>query len=111
MKNNEPRKISLTFLGFFYHFLQLFKVLLKKKKEKLEQCWAPFDFSGPGPGKRARARARGADFAETPSRFWLTRNGFFYYFIVSLTVCRNAPELLFPRRMGSPTTANATELR
>jgi hypothetical protein len=38
MKNREPRKISLTFLGFFYHFLQLFKVLVKKKKEKLEQC-------------------------------------------------------------------------
>jgi hypothetical protein len=34
MKNKEPRKISLTFLGFFYHFLQLFKFLLKKKKEK-----------------------------------------------------------------------------
>jgi hypothetical protein len=59
MKNKEPRKISLTFLGFFYHFLQLFKVPLKKKKEKLEQCWAPFDFSGPGPGETcARLRPR-----------------------------------------------------
>jgi hypothetical protein len=34
MKNKESRKISLTFLGFFYHFLQLFKVLLKRKKKR-----------------------------------------------------------------------------
>jgi hypothetical protein len=53
----NPRKISLTFLGFFYHFIQLFKVLLKKKKEKLEQCWAQFDFSGLGPGENVSAPA------------------------------------------------------
>jgi hypothetical protein len=34
MKNNESRKIGLTFLGFFCNFLQLFKVLMKKKKKK-----------------------------------------------------------------------------
>jgi hypothetical protein len=58
MKNKEPRKISLTFLGFFYHFLQLFKVLLKKKKEKLEQCWADSSPGGPSPGENALAPAR-----------------------------------------------------
>jgi hypothetical protein len=59
MKNKEPRKISLTFfLGFFYHFIQLFKVLLKKKKEKLEQCWADSCPGGPSPGENAPAPAR-----------------------------------------------------
>jgi hypothetical protein len=33
MENNKPRKISLTILSFFYIFLQISKVLLKKKKE------------------------------------------------------------------------------
>jgi hypothetical protein len=57
MKNKEPRKISLTFLGFFYHFLQLFKFLLKKKNEKLEQCWANSSPDGPSPGENGPARA------------------------------------------------------
>jgi hypothetical protein len=34
MENKKPMKIGLIFLGFSYHFLQFFKVLLKKKKEK-----------------------------------------------------------------------------
>jgi hypothetical protein len=47
----------LTFLGFFYNFLQISKVSLKKKREKLKQCWAEFKPSGPSPGgKRARPR-------------------------------------------------------
>jgi hypothetical protein len=59
MKNKEPSKISLTFLGFFYHFLQLFKVLLKKKKkEKLEQCWADSSPGGPSSGENAPAPTR-----------------------------------------------------
>jgi hypothetical protein len=33
MKNKEPMKIGLTFLGFFHNFLQLFKVLLKRKRK------------------------------------------------------------------------------
>jgi hypothetical protein len=57
-ENKKPRKIGFTILGFFYHFLEFFKVLLKKKKEKQKQCWAD---SSPGDstpeGKRARARA------------------------------------------------------
>jgi hypothetical protein len=34
MKNKESMKIGLTFLGFFYHFLWISKLLLKRKKEK-----------------------------------------------------------------------------
>ena len=45
----------MTFLGFFYNFLQISKVSLKKKREKLKQCWAYLSRSGPNPGgKRAR---------------------------------------------------------
>jgi hypothetical protein len=59
MKNKEPSKISLTFLVFFYHFLQLFKVLLKKKKEKTGTVLGRFQPRRPkSRGKRARARAR-----------------------------------------------------
>jgi hypothetical protein len=56
----------LTFLGFFYNFLQISKVSLKKKREKLKQCWAEFNPGGPSPGKIVRARARAAVFAERP---------------------------------------------
>jgi hypothetical protein len=46
----------LTFLPFFYNFLQISKDLQKKKREKREQCWAQFDRSGPSlGGKRAPA--------------------------------------------------------
>jgi hypothetical protein len=49
----------LTFLSFFYNFLQISKVSEKKKREKCEQCWAHFSRSGPNPGgKRARSRPR-----------------------------------------------------
>jgi hypothetical protein len=41
-ENKEPRKIGLLFLGFSYHFLQFFKVLLKKKKEKLKTVMGCF---------------------------------------------------------------------
>jgi hypothetical protein len=58
MKNKEPRKVILTFLEFFYHFLQLFKVLLKKKKRKTEQCWADSSPGGPSPGENVPAPAR-----------------------------------------------------
>jgi hypothetical protein len=36
MENKESRKIGLTFLGFFYHFLELLEFCLKKKREKNE---------------------------------------------------------------------------
>jgi hypothetical protein len=59
----------------------------------------------------ASARARTGCFAKRASVFWLTQGGFGYCFLESLTICRNAPELLFLRRMRSPTTANVAELR
>jgi hypothetical protein len=57
-ENNKSRKIGFIILGIFYHFLEFFKVLLKKKKEKQKQCWADSSPDGPTPeGKRARALA------------------------------------------------------
>jgi hypothetical protein len=111
MKNKEPKKISLTFLGFFYHFLQLFKVLLKKKKGKLEQCWAQFVFSGPGPRENAPAPARAGSFAKRVSGSWLTGNEFFYYFIVSLTDCRKPLHVLILHKVRSSTASSAAELQ
>jgi hypothetical protein len=37
----------LTFLGFFYNFLRISKVLLKRKKERLQQYWAESSTDGP----------------------------------------------------------------
>jgi hypothetical protein len=48
----------LTFLLFFYNFLQISKVGQKKKREKMKQFWAE---SGPGghpTQESTRARAR-----------------------------------------------------
>jgi hypothetical protein len=36
MENKEARKIGLTFLSFLYNFLQISKVLQKKKRENPE---------------------------------------------------------------------------
>jgi hypothetical protein len=70
MKNKESRKISLTFLGFFYNSLQLFKVLLKKKKGKASQYWADSSPAGPtNTEKRAHARACAGNLAEGPLVF------------------------------------------
>jgi hypothetical protein len=57
MENNKPRKISFTILAFFYIFLHIFKVLLKKKKEKEEQYWADSGPAGPNPSGFVRAPA------------------------------------------------------
>jgi cytochrome c1 len=35
MENKESRKIGLTFLGFFYHFLEFIWFWKKKKKKNL----------------------------------------------------------------------------
>jgi hypothetical protein len=35
LENKKSRKIGLTFLSFFYNFLQFPKASLKKKKEKI----------------------------------------------------------------------------
>jgi hypothetical protein len=42
MENNKPRKISFTILAFFYIFLHISKVFLKKKKKRIKQNWAGF---------------------------------------------------------------------
>jgi hypothetical protein len=36
MENKKSRKIGFTILGFFYNFLWISKVLLKKKRKKIE---------------------------------------------------------------------------
>jgi hypothetical protein len=36
MENKKTRKIGFTILGFFYNFLWISKVLLKKKRKKIE---------------------------------------------------------------------------
>jgi hypothetical protein len=59
--------------------------------------------------KRARARAGG--FAEKPSGFSLTGNGFFHYFSQSLTTHKKTLQFLILRKGRSPTTAHAVELR
>ena len=65
MENNKPRKISFTILAFFYIFLHIYKVFLKKKKKRDKQNWAD---SGPdGPSLRengTRQRPRGRFCAE-----------------------------------------------
>ena len=65
MENNKPRKISFTILAFFYIFLHIYKVFLKKKKKRDKQNWAD---SGPdGPSLRengTRPRPRGRFCAE-----------------------------------------------
>jgi hypothetical protein len=58
MENKESRKIGWTFLGFFYNFLQISKVILKKKREKLKQCWDDSCPGGPSQVESARPRPR-----------------------------------------------------
>jgi hypothetical protein len=65
MENKESRKIGLTFLSFFYNFLQISKVLLKKKRENPEQHWAGSSPDGPSPGKM-RTRPRRQFYTEIP---------------------------------------------
>jgi hypothetical protein len=68
MENKESRKIGLTFLSFFYNFLHIFKVLLKKKRENPEQNWAGSSLDGPSPGKmRTRPRPRRQFYTEIPT--------------------------------------------
>ena len=56
MENNKPRKISFTILAFFYIFLHISKVFLKKEKEKDWIELGRIQPSGPGPGRKG-ARA------------------------------------------------------
>jgi hypothetical protein len=58
MENKESRKIGLTFLPFFYNFLQISQVLQKKKRKKLKQFWAKSSLGGPTQVESARSRPR-----------------------------------------------------
>jgi hypothetical protein len=81
--------------------------LLEKEKEKrFEQYSAKSSPSGPTAQESACARAHAGYFTESPSVFWLTGNGFGYYFSESLTVYTGVPRFLFLHRLGSPTMAN-----
>ena len=103
MENNKPRKISFTILAFFYIFLHISKVFLKKKKKRDKQDWADSGPDGPSQrGKRPRAAA--------PWR--LCRKGLGVVFIwrqvlllfsESLTVYTKALHLLNFRRAESTT--------
>jgi hypothetical protein len=66
MENNKSRKISFTILAFFYNFLQISKVPLKKKRKNFKQYWANSSPGGPSPSGfvRARPRPRGRFCAE-----------------------------------------------
>jgi hypothetical protein len=69
MENNKPRKISFTILAFFYIFLHISKVFLKKKKKKVSTVMGWIQPRRPRSRvKRARAHPRPGIFAEeTPS--------------------------------------------
>ena len=109
MENKKSRKIGLTILGFFYNFLEFIWLWKKKKRKNQQQYWA--NFSPVSPGLRGIAPARAGYFAEKPSVFRLTRNGFFHYFLESLTLCRRVLRFLFLRRGRSPTASSAGKLR
>ena len=66
-ENKEPRKIGLIILSFFYNFLQISKVALKKKRKNSKQYWAEFSPAAQFQGRqRARARAREATLRRGP---------------------------------------------
>jgi hypothetical protein len=110
-ENNKPRKIGFTILGIFYHFLEFFKVLLQKKKEKQKQCWADSSPGGPTPeGKRARARARWR-LCKNTLGVLTNWDPVFHCLTQSLTVCIKVLPLLPILGLKSPTRHGATELR
>jgi hypothetical protein len=108
-ENNKPRKIGFTILGIFYHFLEFFKVLLKKKKEKQKQGWADSSPGGPTlEGKRARARWLLCKNTLGVLTNW---DPVFQCLTQSLTVCIKVLPLLSILGLKSPTVHGAAELR
>jgi hypothetical protein len=105
MENKKPRKIGLRILGIFYHFLQLFKVLPKKKREKTGTVLGRFQPRRPNTRGKARPRPRAGDFTEKASGSSLTTNGFLHSYSKSLTRYRKALRFLFLYRTRSTTTA------
>ena len=59
-ENKESRKISFTILPFFYSFLHISKVLLKKKKENTQQYWADSGPNQPRPAQNCGRVHEGA---------------------------------------------------
>jgi hypothetical protein len=57
MENKESRKIGLTFLGFFYHFLEFIWLWKKKKKKNLQQYWTQSNPGRPSNSRNVRAPA------------------------------------------------------
>jgi hypothetical protein len=111
MKNKKSRKIGLRILGFFYNFLQFPKASLKKRKRKRLNSTGPVSAQAAQVHAETRARAREGDFAEEPSVFWLTGDGFGHFCTELLTVCRKDPVVLILRRGRSPTAPRVAELR
>jgi hypothetical protein len=105
MENKEARKIGLTFLGFFYHFLVF--IWLWKKKKNLQQYWTHSSQTAQQHRESGRAHARGGNLAERPSGFSLTGNGFLHCYSEPLTVCTKALEVLFLYRLKSTTVSSA----
>jgi hypothetical protein len=94
MKNKESTKIGWTFLGFFYYFLQISKVLLKKKRANPEQYWAE---SSPGwPTASRSARACAAVFADKALSFWITASGHYALFTRVTNRLQKGPWISIP---------------
>jgi hypothetical protein len=91
MENQESRKIGWTFLEFFYNFLQISKVLMKKKREKLKQCWAEFNPGGPTMGESAPAR----QFCIKSPAFQDNQKRVLALFSWVADICRKVPGFLF----------------
>jgi hypothetical protein len=69
MKNNKPRKISFTILAFFYIFLHISKVFLKKKKKRINRA-------GPVLAQTAQDQGKTRPRAPAPWRFCRTAPAF-----------------------------------
>jgi hypothetical protein len=98
MENKKPRKIGLTILGFFYNFLEFIWLWKKKKRKNQQQYWAGFSPGQPNyignRVARPHAPAHSGNFAQRPLVYQLNRSRFVYCSSVSLTICRDALDLL-----------------
>jgi hypothetical protein len=93
----------LTILAFFYIFLPISKVFLKKKRKRVKQNWAGFSPAAQVQRGSARAPARPGKFAQGPSAFWLTGDGFDYCFSESLTIHKKTLRFLSIHNLKSST--------
>jgi hypothetical protein len=103
MENKEPRKIGLTFLSFFYNFLQISKVLQKKKEKSVNSAGLNSAAAAQAQAESARAWAHAGSFVKNPSAFWITRSGCFHCYFESLPVCKKNLHVLFLYTLRSST--------